>query len=231
VLACGPGAALFGPGAMVLWDWWEQWPETFEVVAPKRHRRPGIIVHASKFLGPAELATQRGIRVTKPARTQFDIALRLNDQQLARAVNRGLHSKYLTRGHLSEQLLRHPQHPSAVRIRPFVLTSDGPTRSDWERALPVFCAEYGLPIPLMSQVVAGFEADAEWPAERVVLELDSWEFHSEQVEFESDRDRDVERLLAGFVTVRLTWERMHKQPAREAKRLHRLLAARRAGTL
>jgi very-short-patch-repair endonuclease len=229
VLACGPGAALFGPGAMVLWDWWERWPETLEVVARKQHRRPGIIVHSSKFLGPAEIATQRGIRVTKPARTQFDIALRLNDEQLARTVNTGLHSKYLTRGHLSEQVLRHPTHPSANRIRPYVLTENGPTRSDWERALPVFTTEYDLPPLLLSQQIAGFEADAVWLPERIVLELDSWEFHSERGDFESDRDRDVERLLAGFVTVRLTWERMHTQPAREARRLHQLLANRRNG--
>lgn len=227
VLACGPGAALSGPGAMVLWGWWERWPETFEVVAPKRHRRPDIIVHSSKFLGPAELATHRGIRVTKPARTQFDIALRLNDKQLARALNAGLHSKYLTRGHLSEQLLRHPNHPSAKRICPYVLTENGPTRSDWERALPVFTSEYDLPSLLLSQEIAGFEADAVWMPERIVVELDSWEFHSERVPFETDRDRDFDRLLAGFVTVRLTWERMHMQPAREARRLHQLLANRR----
>ncbi len=228
VLACGRGAALFGAGAMVLWGWWDQWPAEFEVVARKRHRRPGLTVHCSKFLGPAETTTHRGIRVTKPARTQFDIAPTLNNEQLAKAVNTGLHSIYLTRGHLSDQLLRHPNHPSAKRILPFVATDDGPTRSDWERALPVFCATYGLPKPVMAPMVAGFEADAAWVEEHIVLELDSWRYHAEKVPFESDRDRDVERLLAGFVTVRLTWERMHVRPAREARRLHQLLAQRRA---
>lgn len=228
VLACGTGAALFGPGAMVLWGWWEYWEEPFEVVAPKPRDRPGIVVHRSKLLGPAETTTQRGIRVTKPARTMFDIARRLDDDELARAVNTGLHSKYLTRGHLSDELLRLPNHPSTERIAPFVLTQNGPTRSDWERALPVFTAEYDLPPLLLSHEIAGFEADAVWLPERIVVELDSWEYHSERVDFESDRDRDVERLVAGFVTVRLTWERMHRQPAREAKRLHQLLAQRRA---
>ena len=212
---------------MVLWDWWDRWPEELEVVAPKRHDRPGLKVDRSKFLGPAETTTHRGIRVTKPARTQFNIAPRLSDQQLARAVNNGLHSPYLTRGHLSDQLLRQPNHPSAKRILPFVLTDDGPTRSDWERALPLFCRTYGLPAPAFARMIAGFEADAAWIDEHIVLELDSWRFHSEKVDFESDRDRDVERLLAGFVTVRLTWERMHMRPAREARRLNQLLAQRR----
>jgi hypothetical protein len=220
VLACGPGAALFGPGAMVLWGWWERWPEPLEVVARKRRERPGLIVHRSKFLGPAETTTHRGIRVTKPARTQFDIATTLNDEQLARAVNTGLHSIYLTRGHLSEQLFRHPNHPSAKRILPFVLTKDGPTRSDWERALPLFCRTFDLPIPVFAPMIAGYETDAAWIEEHIALELDSWRYHSEKVPFESDRDRDVDRLVADFPTIRITWERMHERPRREANRLH-----------
>jgi hypothetical protein len=220
VLACGSGAALCGPAAMVLWGWWEHWPAQLEVVAHKNHHRPGLTVHRSKFLGPAETTTQLGIRVTKPARTQFDIATTLNDEQLAKAVNTGLHSIYLTRGHLSEQLFRHPNHPSAERIRPFVLTEDGPTRSDWERTLPAFCQTYGLPVPAFARMIAGFEADAAWLEEHIVLELDSWRFHSEKVPFESDRDRDVDRLVEDFLTIRITWERMHERPQREADRLH-----------
>jgi hypothetical protein len=194
---------------------------------PSLRRPSGIIVHRSKHLGPAEMTRQLGIRVTRPARTIFDIAPRLDDRQLARAVNSALHSRFLTRGHLAEQLLRHPGHPAAQRLRYFIVTDDGPTRSDWERALPAFCQRYDLPVPLFARRVAGHEADAVWPAEKVVLELDSWEFHSTRVDFESDRDRDVDRLVAGFITVRLTWERIVGKPDREAARLHLILADRR----
>ncbi len=45
--------------------------------------------------------------------------------------------------------------------------------------------------------------------------------------FESDRDRDAELLAAGYVTVRITWERLKPQPAREAERLRTILRGRR----
>ena len=56
----------------------------------------------------------------------------------------------------------------------------------------------------MSAIVAGYEVDAFFPAEKVIVELDSWEFHRDRSSFESDRDRDAATLAAGCVTVRIT---------------------------
>ena len=103
----------------------------------------------------------------------------------------------------------------------------GPSRSDWERAFPAFCRRHGLPRPRLNTTIAGYEVDAVWPDARLIVELDGWEFHSSRTAFESDRDRDAETLLAGFATVRITWERMHGAAAAEAERLNAILAARR----
>ena len=62
----------------------------------------------------------------------------------------------------------------------------------------------------------------------MIVELDGAEFHLDRYAFESDRDRDAELLAAGYVTVRITWERLKRQPAREAERLRRILRS--AGT-
>ena len=75
----------------------------------------------------------------------------------------------------------------------------------------------------MAANVAGWEVDALFPAEKVIVELDGWEFHSSRESFESDRERDASTLADGCVTVRLTWERMHASAAREAARLQRIL--------
>ena len=61
---------------------------------------------------------------------------------------------------------------------------------------------------------------------KVIVELDSWEFHQGHPSFESDRDRDAALLAAGYVTVRITWERLMGQSEREAERLHAILAQR-----
>jgi very-short-patch-repair endonuclease len=72
----------------------------------------------------------------------------------------------------------------------------------------------------MGAIVAGQEVDALFPKEKVIIELDSWEFHQDRGSFESDRNRDADTLAAGHLTVRITWGRM---TAREAVRLHAII--------
>jgi very-short-patch-repair endonuclease len=80
----------------------------------------------------------------------------------------------------------------------------------------------------MAAMVAGYEVDALFPREKVIVELDGWDFHSSRESFESDRERDASTLVAGHVTVRITYERMHDRPPEEAARLDEILRQRRA---
>ena len=56
----------------------------------------------------------------------------------------------------------------------------------------------------MSTIVAGHEIDALWPEQKIIIELDSWDFHQDRASFESDRDRNADTLVAGHLTVRIT---------------------------
>ena len=69
--------------------------------------------------------------------------------------------------------------------------------------------------------------DALFPAEKVIVELDSWPFHKGKIAFETDRERDAHTLAKGFVTVRVTEERLDERPVQEAQRLHTILESRR----
>jgi hypothetical protein len=226
VLACGDGAALSHRAALALWGL-AKWPWVMEVTVPHDRRTKGLRVHRAPGLIGRDFRTHQGIRVTSPARTVLDCAPGLTDKAFARAVNDGRRNIGLRPHHLADVIERFPNHPGARRLRPFVDAKGGPTRSEWEDAFPAFCQQYELPEPVMSTSVAGYEADALFPDEQIVIELDSWEFHGDRQAFESDRDRDVDRLVAGFVTVRITWERIEKRSAREAARLHKILRQRR----
>ena len=65
-------------------------------------------------------------------------------------------------------------------------------------------------------------------AERVILELDGYQFHGGRGAFERDRNYDADSLAQGFVTVRITWPRMTRTPVKEAERLHAILRRRRS---
>jgi hypothetical protein len=226
VLACGLGAALSCYSALSLWGL-TQWTWAMHVTVPGDRRAKGINVHRAKGLIGRDFRTHLGIRVTSPARTVLDCAPHLTEKRLTRAVNDGRRQVRLRPAHLADVVERFPYHPGAKRLKPFIDVKGGPTRSEWEGAFPAFCRQYGLPEPVLSTWAAGYEADALFPDERIVVELDSWDFHSDRSSFESDRDRDVDRLVAGFITVRITWERIENRSAREAARLRELLRQRR----
>ena len=78
----------------------------------------------------------------------------------------------------------------------------------------------------MNARVAGYTVDAVFPEHKLIVELDSWAHHRDRKTFEDDRERDAATLAADHVTIRLTWDRQHRDPEREAKRLHEILRRR-----
>lgn len=124
-------------------------------------------------------------------------------------------------------MARLPLHPGSKLLAPFVATQSAPTRSELEDGFLAFCKRFSLPRPETNVYLAGYLVDAFFPEHRLIVELDGYEFHHGRIAFESDRDRDVDTLLRGLATVRITWERMQSTPDKEAGRLNRILKARR----
>jgi hypothetical protein len=209
---------------MALWGMSKRWATPFEVTVLGDRRPRGIRVHRSHTISRRDLTTQLGIRVTSAARTVLDCAPRLIDEALGRAVSDARHAGYLKLAPLTDLIDRYPRHRGVARITPLLTTRDGPTRSQWEAAFPAFCERFGLPRPLMSARVCGYTVDALFEAEKLIVELDSWRFHSGREAFERDRDRDADTLAAGLGTLRITWDRLEETPAKEAWRLNAILA-------
>ncbi len=225
VLACGAGAALSHASALALWGFAGQWPARPAVIAAADRRPAGIDAHRSRTLARGDVRTHLGIRVTSPARTLLDCAPAVHPtDRLIRLVNDALLSPFLTRGQLADVIGRCPVHPGAKLLRPFVALTDGPTRSQFEDRFLAFCERFGFPRPRVNVRVAGHLVDALFAAQRLIVELDSWDFHSGRPAFENDRDRDGDTLAAGIRTLRITWDRLDRAPEIEASRLRAILA-------
>lgn len=228
VLACGPGAALSHSSAAFLWGLSKRWQTPPEVTVTRDARRDGITTHRTGSLDRRDIRTHLGIRMTSAARTLLDIAPRLTDPELTRAINDGRLSRRIYPAELEALLARLPTHRGAKRIRALVTPSAGPTRSELEDTFVAFTRRHGLPEPQINARVAGYEVDALFAEQKVIVELDGWEFHSDRRSFEGDRERDAALLAAGYVTVRITWERLTGDPEREARRLRVILERSRA---
>ena len=198
------------------------------MIATYDRRRRGIRAHRCKALTRRDITRQRGVPVTSPARTVFDMAPRYKtDAALRRFVNDARLTRTFHLGDLAELLARHPRHPSTKRLMPFVEAPTGMTRSELEDTFVDFARRYGLPQPTINKRRGRREPDFLFSDERVIVEIDSWQFHGDRGSFESDRDRDADHLAEGILTVRITEERLTGSPDREAARLHKILRARR----
>lgn len=226
VLACGPKAVLSHFSALCLWGWHKPWGVPFDVIAPANHNRPGIRVHRSTALTRRDVRKHLGIWVTSPARTVLDVAPALNDKALRRTVREARLSSYLRVKDLEDVLARFPRHPGAGRLGTFVAAPDAPTRSEFEDAFTAFCERFGLPRPKVNVRIGRYVVDALFEAERLIVELDGYEYHRDRDSFEGDRDRDADNLVGGFGTVRITWQRMTRTPRSEADRLRAILRMR-----
>jgi hypothetical protein len=220
ILACGDQAVLSHGSAAALWGI-RPWPRIPEVTCPLEKRRPGIRAHRTQTLTRKDIRRHRNIRVTSPSRTILDIQARLTDRQLTRAVNELRLHEHLGPTELARLL------KASARVSALVNPAHNPTRSGKEDAFVAFCHRHGLPTPKTNLKLFGYERDAVFSAEKVIVEIDHWGTHNSYASFESDRERDATAAEHGYVTVRVTTARLAADPAHEATRLHKILERRR----
>jgi len=226
LLAGGPRSVLSHGSAAALWEIWRDWRYPLELtVAGDRRPQRGLRVHHSRTLTLADVTAQRSLRVTSPGRTILDIAPRLNDGRLVRAIN-DLRLRHLLTPEALERLIdRLPRRPGASRIRAIIGSShDEPTRSGFEDDWIPFAARYKLPEYEINVHVGGHRVDVLFTPDRLVVELDGWETHRTKQAFRADRKRDAEILArTGIPTIRITYDGLHQRPAEQAQLIRRIM--------
>ena len=210
---------------MVLWGQWKRWPDPPEIVIAENRRPSGLIVHHSKTLLKRDITRVDGLRVTSAARTLLDMAPRLSESQLTRAVNDLRLKNGLSMRAIADVVARNPRHAGAPLLRPLIETAQHePTRSELEDAFLGLVRRYDLPVPEINAHVAGYRVDALYPDHRLVVELDGWGRHKTRHAFHRDRRQDADILAAtGMPTVRLPYDDTLNHHAETAERLRQLL--------
>jgi very-short-patch-repair endonuclease len=220
VLARGPDPVLSHASAAALWGLSGDRREV-DVTALRGRRglsSDGIRLHRAK-LSRDEWGIREGIPVTTVARTLFDLAEAVEPPQLENAWDEASRLRILRVPQVAAICERHPTRPASSQLRPLLadrLQYEGERRrSPLEDRFATFIRTYRLPAPQTNVLVGRDEVDALWPDARLIVELDSWEFHADRSAFEKDRRRDTDHLLAGYRTIRIT----HRRLDREAERL------------
>jgi hypothetical protein len=194
--ACGPGTGASYRSATALHGWLAWDGRTIEVTAPSRHRLPGVTVHQSERI---ELTVVRGVPVTTRLRTIVDLA-RIAD---AKTVRRALRAAKFSAREL-EQLPRHILDLGAV-----------PTWSPLEDEAHDIVVKAGLqepevnpPYRLPGRTVY---PDLRWPELRLIVEVDSLEWHDDPLARLDVAQRQAELEARGERVLRVTSAQL-KQP-------------------
>lgn len=87
-----------------------------------------------------------------------------------------------------------------------------PTRSGLERLFLRLCRDYAIPKPEVNVRLGPYTVDFLWRAERLVVELDSYAYHSDRATFRSDRERDRELKRRGLAVLRFADDELAEQP-------------------
>jgi very-short-patch-repair endonuclease len=86
------------------------------------------------------------------------------------------------------------------------------TRSDLERLFLRICREHGIPTPEVNVRIGPYEVDFLWRAERLVVEVDGYAYHSDRHAFRADRARDRELNRRGLTVVRFADVELEEEP-------------------
>jgi len=230
VLAYGDGALLSHRSAAALWGLMRPRAGVIDVTAPVGrqgiHRRDRIWIHRGR-LHPEDRANRAGIPVTTVARTLFDLAEVVNLKQLESAWEEADRLKLLRLTEVAAACERGYGRRALRPIRHLLATARAPVmnRSPLEDRFSEFCREHlaDLPAPLTNISILDHEVDAYWPGHRLVVEMDSWEFHSHRAAFESDRARDAKMQAEGYRVIRLTHRQLETGAPRISTQLRKML--------
>lgn len=189
--------------------------DVIHVVTPlhRQVRLAGVRGHRSGALFSADVTTIHRIPVTAPARTLVDLSARLSRRRLSTAVDDALRRRILTLESLERCVARLAGAPGRRPAAVHELLAErrpgyDPGESDLETHVLRVIVAHGFPPPVQQHRVRvggrRLRIDLAYPARRLGIELDGWEFHRSRTAFDDDRTRANLLVAHGWTLVRFT---------------------------
>ena len=217
VLACGDTALLSHHSAAAAWRLRPVFNGDVHVTVIGKEtgrRRPGIRVHRVNELDPRDIRRYQNIPITSPARALLDITPDLTDRALERALDEALIRKLVSHAAIAAVVSAYPHRRGVARLRaaadPGRPTTE--TRSDGEEALLALIRRANLPAPEVNAKVGSYTADFLWREQKVIVELDGYDYHRGRAAFERDHQRDAEHQRMGYLVIRITGRQLAREP-------------------
>lgn len=214
VLACGPSALLSRDSAAATWGMIPVRANAIDisvtVIGRTAAPQPGIRVASTMRMDASERTCFEGIPITTPARSLLDYAVVASDRGLEQAIAAGERKGLVGAGELAALVRRSKGRRGVRALRRVLAAHADPAfiRSEAEERFLSLIREAKLPDPRVNVNVHGYEVDFYWPEQRLIVEVDGYEFHSSRSSFEKDRGRATHFAARGIQVVPITWRQI-----------------------
>ncbi len=232
VLASGSEAVLSHRSAAALWNLRGYSGSTIHVTVPHKSTSSKRIRRHLSDVPPDERTIEKGIPVTGPCRTVFDLSA-TEPLDVVENLIREMEFRELTdRLSLPDLIERYPGR-RGIRKLGLVLERleeepAGRKRSKLEERFSPFLRQWHLPLPRYNDWIVlpngkRYQVDCHWPGTKEIVELDGWAGHKSKSAFRDDRARDRHLRVAGYSITHLTWNQLDDEPEAVAADLRALL--------
>jgi hypothetical protein len=208
-LACGPRAVVSYQSGGSVWGLLEYSGANVHVtVTHGTHRVPGLVIHRTRRLDERDVTLHDDVPVTSVARTLLDLADVVPRRRLEKAVDQAEVLCLFDLRAVEDVLSRSRGRRGRTALSAIVgayRPGAALTRSELEDLFLSLVDGAALPRPEVNVHVEGFVVDFLWRAERLIVEVDGYAFHSSRRAFRDDRSRDRRLQRAGYVVVRFTY--------------------------
>ena len=237
IAAClwgGEGTAISHKAAARLWglSGFGSAPVEISTIKPKRNASLGFAVHRVRAEIDREISLVSGIPVTAVRCSLLDLA-GIKHPRAERALDQAL-SRDLTS--LGQMWLLYEQQWTKGRRGIAIVRSwlqertpgNAPDDSELERLLDEIIRDFELPEPTRQLWVElpkqRVRIDYAYPEAGVLIEADSYAWHSDRPAFDADRERDNQLQLLGWRVLRFTWAELRFEPEKVASMIRDHLA-------
>ncbi|MFO7779839.1 MAG: type IV toxin-antitoxin system AbiEi family antitoxin domain-containing protein [Nitriliruptoraceae bacterium] len=196
------------------------------LVIPHSRRPPVVprtlaIVTRSRTVHPDEVVEVSGLWTTSAPRTLLDLAPRNSAARLAELAAAAIRLRHCGLAQLEQVVATHPGARGRSRLQAAIriLGDDGAkARAEVEIAAVAALLEADLPRPEVAfRVCDGkgrliAEVDLAYPAWRLALEIDGYQWHSTPTRKRADETRQNRLVIAGWTVLRFSAEVVRRNP-------------------
>lgn len=203
--------------AALHWGWKVKWPPDRPWVTVRRNRKLSRDVQATIHAVYDDVAEDGVIDgVTSPLKTVLDCARRLPFDEALTVADSALRSGMVSRRALLDAAAV-AHGPGSTQVRRVAAAANPKAANPFESVLRAIVLEFRelQVVPQQAVLARGFiyHPDLVDVRRRIVIEADSYEFHTGKEAFELDCTRYTALTVTGWLVIRFTWEQVMHSPA------------------